>query len=180
VKQLKGKLDTGKDFVRGLEDLVSAIEKFQLEQIRQEKYGGRFELTSADEARAFMVDMEKSDREVADDVAAANRLVRMIGGTLNWLETQPETNAEWRKKLTSAKPIEKYLATAVFAFWTRWLGREARVTKALVSFADHVYRIMGYEKKLLALRKQLDVARKAASSRQSRRTRRDQCRSQSP
>jgi hypothetical protein len=140
------------------------MQDFQLEQIRREKYGGRFTLTSRDEVRAFMQDWERSDKEVADDVIAVNRLVRRIGDIINRLEATPETSTEWRKTKTSAKPIEKHLASSVFAFWTEQLGREARVTNALVDFADHVYRIMGYEKKLPALRKQLDDARKATEA----------------
>jgi hypothetical protein len=165
VKKLNEKLDAAKDLVQGLEYPVRVIQTFQLEQIRQEKYGGRFYLSSFDEATAFVRDRQRSNKEVADDVAAANRLVRRMADTVNWLKTQPETSDEWRKKkLTSAKPIEEYLATAVFVFWTRWLGGEARVTKALVAFANHVYRIMGYEKKPPALRKQLDDARKATEA----------------
>jgi hypothetical protein len=166
VKKLKDKLDTAKDLVRGLEDLVRVIQKFQLEQIRQEKYGGRFDFSSRDrdEARAFARDCQRSDKEVADDVDAANRLVRKIGSSLNWLETHYEMNAGHQKKVNSAKPLEKYLAISVFNFWTRQLGREARVTKALVAFAVHVYGIMDYVKKPSTVEKRLHDARKASEA----------------
>jgi hypothetical protein len=111
-----------------------------------------------------MRDWERSDKEVADDVIAVNRLVRRIADIINWLEAAPETSAEWDKKKTSAKPIEKNLAIAVFDFWTRQPGHKASVTAELVAFADHVYRIMGYEKTIPALRKQLDDARKATEA----------------
>jgi hypothetical protein len=121
------------------------MQDFELERIRREKYGEGFKFTSPYESRAL--DYEESDNEVEDDVAAVKRVARRIADTIGWLEGKPETGAELRKKKTSAKPIEKNLAISVFAFWTKDLGRDANVTPHLVAFADHVYRIMGYEKK---------------------------------
>jgi hypothetical protein len=171
ISEFQKKSVAAKNLVQGLETLLPEMQDFEKERTRREKYGGQVKFTSQDEALAFIQDYEESDNEVENDVAASKRLARRIADTIGWLEAEPETGAELRKKLTSAKPIEKYLATAVFAFWTKRLGREARVTKQLVAFADHVYRDMGYTKKRSTIEKQLhDVsggvrdARKASAA----------------
>jgi hypothetical protein len=160
VSRLKKQLAAAKELAQGLDGkLVRAMQNFECDMMWRQKYGAR-EIW-ADEGLAFIHDRGMSHKKVVYDVAGVSRRIERIEGTIKWLETAPETDAEQQRKIGSARPIQKVLATSVFAFWTTCLRREARITKSLVAFADHVYRTVGYKKTASTLAKQLDDARKA-------------------
>jgi hypothetical protein len=82
--------------------------------------------------------------EIEGLAGALAKLVPSLKDLLKHAEMTPETEREKQKRMGHSKPIHKYLATAVFDFWTRVLRREPKVTHELTAFAEQVHSLLGY------------------------------------
>lgn len=106
---------------------------------------------------------DHAEKRVEDSLNNTGALRALAAGAQRAVSARSDTTQEWLATKRALQPGKSLIADGVVEFWIDRLGRPPEVTKALIAFADAVYRLCGIKMEVDAMKWQLRESAKQRS-----------------